>query len=97
VPEQADFEAAMRQKQRLEEDAAATQRKMDSANALLGALAGEEARWTEQSQAFDDRISRLTGAGPPSSMMMSSLYRSGSTSCGAVHPGLPRLQVLLDL
>ena len=26
-----------------------------------GALAGEEARWTEQSKAFDDRIQRLTG------------------------------------
>lgn len=61
LPEQADFDAAMRQKQALEDDAAATKRKMDGANALLGALAGEEARWTEQSKAFDDQISRLTG------------------------------------
>ncbi len=59
---QADFDAAMRQKQALEEDAAATKRRMDTANALLGALAGEETRWTEQSKAFDDRIQRLTGA-----------------------------------
>ncbi|CAL8466541.1 g6077 [Coccomyxa elongata] len=58
---QADFDAAMRQKQALEEDAAATKRRMDTANALLGALAGEETRWTEQSKAFDDQIQRLTG------------------------------------
>lgn len=51
----------MRQKQALEDDAAATKKKMEGANALLGALAGEEARWTEQSKAFDDRIQRLTG------------------------------------
>jgi dynein heavy chain len=58
---QADFDAAMAQKQALEEDAAATERRMGAANALLGALAGEEARWTEQSKAFDDQIQRLTG------------------------------------
>ena len=51
----------MRQKQQLEDDAAATKKKMEGANALLGALAGEETRWTEQSKAFDDRIQRLTG------------------------------------
>ena len=62
---QAQFDAAMRQKQALEEDAATTKAKMDAANALLGALAGEEARWTEQSKAFDSQILRLTGpAGP---------------------------------
>ena len=66
---QAEFDAAMRQKQQLEDDAAATKKKMEGANALLGALAGEETRWTEQSQAFDDRIQRLTGVSrshPPS-------------------------------
>ena len=35
---------------------------MDAANALLGALAGEEERWTRQSREFDDTIQRLTGA-----------------------------------
>lgn len=59
---QATFDAAMRQKQALEDDAIATKKKMDDANALLGALAGEEARWTEQSKAFDDQIQRLTGS-----------------------------------
>ena len=59
---QAEFDAAMAQKQALAADAAATKARMDAANALLGALAGEEARWTAQSQAFDDQILRLTGA-----------------------------------
>ena len=51
----------MAQKKALEDDAAATQRRMDAANTLLGALAGEEARWTQQSRQFDDTIQRLTG------------------------------------
>ena len=58
---QAQFDAAMRQKKELADDAAATQARMDSANALLSALAGEEGRWTAQSQAFDTTIQRLTG------------------------------------
>ncbi len=58
---QAQFDAAMRHKQALEDDAQMTQQKMDSANALLSALAGEETRWTEQSKEFDDTIQRLTG------------------------------------
>ena len=58
----------MAQKQALEDDATATQRKMDSANALLSALAGEEGRWTQQSKEFDDTIQKLTG-------MSASLFR----------------------
>lgn len=58
---QAEFDKAMAQKQALENDAAATQKKMDSANALIGALAGEEARWSEQSKEFSSTIQRLTG------------------------------------
>ena len=53
----------MRQKKALADDAAATQMRMDSANALLSALAGEEARWTVQSAAFASTIERLTGVG----------------------------------
>jgi dynein heavy chain len=45
----------------LEEDAAATQRRMDAANALISALGGEEVRWTAQSRLFDDSIPRLIG------------------------------------
>ena len=58
---QAEFDKAMAAKQALEEDAAATQKKMDSANALIGALAGEETRWSKQSKEFDQKIQRLTG------------------------------------
>jgi len=58
---QAGFDAAMAEKQRLEDDALATQKKMDSANALIGALGGEEIRWTAQSAEFDSQIQRLTG------------------------------------
>lgn len=47
--------------QALEEDAAATQRRMDAANTLISALGGEEVRWTQQSKLFDDIISRLIG------------------------------------
>ncbi|MEW5318622.1 MAG: hypothetical protein WDW38_009830 [Sanguina aurantia] len=58
---QAQFDQAMAQKQMLEDDAAATQKKMDSATALIHALAGEELRWTAQNKEFDNQIQRLTG------------------------------------
>jgi hypothetical protein len=55
------FDTAMAEKRRLEDDAQATQARMDSATALISALAGEEVRWTEQSKQFDLQIQRLTG------------------------------------
>jgi len=58
---QKQFDEAMQEKQRLEDDAMSTQRKMDSANALITALGGEESRWTQQSQEFENQIQRLTG------------------------------------
>eukprot|EP00230_Micromonas_polaris_P000498 CAMPEP_0119208236 /NCGR_PEP_ID=MMETSP1327-20130426/486_1 /TAXON_ID=38833 /ORGANISM="Micromonas pusilla, Strain RCC2306" /LENGTH=4554 /DNA_ID=CAMNT_0007204705 /DNA_START=159 /DNA_END=13823 /DNA_ORIENTATION=- len=58
---QAKFDTAMAEKRRLEDDAQATQARMDSATALISALAGEEVRWTEQSKQFDLQIQRLTG------------------------------------
>ena len=58
---QAKFDEAMAEKQRLIDDAAATQARMDAATALITALAGEEVRWTEQSKQFDLQIQRLTG------------------------------------
>jgi len=58
---QAQFEAVMRKKQQLEEDAATCRRKMDSASALIGGLAGEKDRWTEQSKEFRAQIQRLVG------------------------------------
>lgn len=61
IDAQAKFDVAMAQKKALEDDAASTQRRMDSANALLSALAGEEGRWMQQSHEFNDTIQRLTG------------------------------------
>eukprot|EP00899_Mesostigma_viride_P009796 jgi/Mesvir1/18818/Mv04309-RA.2 len=58
---QAEFDGAMKEKQRLEDDAERTQRRMDAANALISALSGEEHRWTEQSREFAATIDRLTG------------------------------------
>ena len=51
----------MAAKQRIQQDAEATQRRMDAANRLIGGLAGEKKRWTAQSEAFADEIKRLTG------------------------------------
>jgi dynein heavy chain len=45
----------------LEEDAANTKKRMDSANHLIDALAGERERWTNQSNEFKDVIRRLVG------------------------------------
>ena len=58
---QAEFDGAMAEKARLEEDAANTRKRMDAANALIAALAGEESRWTAQSAEFAGQIQRLTG------------------------------------
>ena len=58
---QGDFEEAMAAKQRTQNDADATQRRMDAANKLIGGLAGEKSRWTAQSEAFADETHRLTG------------------------------------
>jgi len=67
----------MRQRQGLEDDATATKKKMEGANSLLSALAGEEARWTEQSKAFDDQIQRLTGRHYPLFYMQHQFKISG--------------------
>lgn len=58
---QTQFDAAMKEKRMLEEDANLTQRKMDTATALIKALAGEETRWTAQSNEFAATIQRLAG------------------------------------
>ena len=58
---QVDFDEAMASKQRIQQDAEATQKRMDAANRLIGGLAGEKRRWTAQSDAFADEIKRLTG------------------------------------
>jgi len=58
---QAQFDEALANKQRLQEDADATQKRMDAANRLIGGLSGERKRWGEQSEAFADEIRRLAG------------------------------------
>ena len=50
----------MASKQRIQQDAEATQKRMDAANRLINGLAGEKRRWTAQSDAFADEIKRLT-------------------------------------
>ncbi|PHJ18236.1 dynein gamma flagellar outer [Cystoisospora suis] len=55
------FEAAMASKTELEQRALATRRKMDQANKLINGLAGEKARWTEDSNNFAERRKRLVG------------------------------------
>jgi len=78
---QGHFDTAIRQKQALEDDAASTARRMAAANALLGALAGEEGRWTGLSKDFDDQIQRLTGA-PPARAATYPTTRWHACACG---------------
>ena len=55
---QAKYDTAMRDKQKLVDDADACRRKMANATALIDGLGGEKARWTEQSKKFDQQIQR---------------------------------------
>ena len=58
---QLKFDNAMADKQRLQDEADETKKRMDAANALISGLAGEKVRWTEQSAEFADEINRLVG------------------------------------
>jgi dynein heavy chain len=58
---QVKFDTAMAEKQKLQDDADNTKRKMSAANALISGLSGEKVRWTQQSKEFDDQIARLVG------------------------------------
>jgi dynein heavy chain len=78
---QAEFDAAMAEKTRLEEDAANTRKRMDAANALIAALAGEEARWTAQSAEFAGQVQRLTRWPPPSSPTWAPSTASSASCC----------------
>ncbi|KAJ8010647.1 hypothetical protein DPEC_G00077260 [Dallia pectoralis] len=58
---QALYDAAMREKQTLMDDATACRRKMANATALINGLGGEKIRWTESSSLFQTQIRHLVG------------------------------------
>ncbi|XP_043921456.1 dynein axonemal heavy chain 5-like [Protopterus annectens] len=58
---QAMYDAAMREKQALIDDAEACRKKMNNATALIEGLGGEKIRWTDSSKKFQDQITRLVG------------------------------------
>jgi dynein heavy chain len=55
------FDDQMAEKERIEQGAAALERKMEQASALINGLAGERIRWTEDSNNFADVKRRLVG------------------------------------
>lgn len=58
---QALFDATMKKKKELQDDADTCQRKMTMASALIGGLGGEKVRWTAQSKLFAEQIRCLVG------------------------------------
>merc|ERR1719265_2570478 len=56
-----ELDKAMGKKNALEQNMLAAKRKMDSANKLLSGLAGENARWKDDSKMFATRRERLVG------------------------------------
>ncbi|XP_077101314.1 dynein axonemal heavy chain 5-like [Siphateles boraxobius] len=58
---QAMYDAAMKEKQDLLDDAEACKKKMSNAVALIDGLGGEKVRWTESSAQFEKQIKDLVG------------------------------------
>ncbi|XP_054862859.1 dynein axonemal heavy chain 5 isoform X2 [Amphiprion ocellaris] len=58
---QALYDAAMKEKQDLLDDAQTCRRKMSNATALIDGLGGEKVRWTDSSARFQTQIRRLVG------------------------------------
>ncbi|KAL2308160.1 hypothetical protein Nmel_001164 [Mimus melanotis] len=58
---QAMYDAAMKEKQALLDDAEACRRKMNNATALIEGLGGEKLRWTASSKNFQNQIMNLVG------------------------------------
>ncbi|OXB65796.1 hypothetical protein ASZ78_008863, partial [Callipepla squamata] len=58
---QAKFDAAMKEKMDLMNDAETCRRKMQTASALIQGLSGEKYRWTEKRKEFKSQINRLVG------------------------------------
>uniref|UniRef100_A0A672FXG6 Uncharacterized protein n=1 Tax=Salarias fasciatus TaxID=181472 RepID=A0A672FXG6_SALFA len=57
----AKHDAAVKEKQDLEDDAKRCKNKMQAATELIDGLSGERERWTEQSKQFKSQINRLVG------------------------------------
>ena len=55
---QAMYDAAMKEKQTLLDNAETCRRKMQAASALINGLGGEKERWTAQSKEFQSQIGR---------------------------------------
>ncbi|CAF0809445.1 unnamed protein product [Rotaria sordida] len=58
---QAEYDIAMRTKQRLQDDLDRTLQRMNAARELISGLANEQERWTEESKQFKAQIGRLIG------------------------------------
>ncbi|XP_069033626.1 dynein axonemal heavy chain 5 [Embiotoca jacksoni] len=58
---QALYDAAMKEKQDLQDDAHTCRRKMSNATALIDGLGGEKVRWTDSSTGFQTQIHHLVG------------------------------------
>uniref|UniRef100_A0A3Q2QYM0 Dynein axonemal heavy chain 8 n=1 Tax=Fundulus heteroclitus TaxID=8078 RepID=A0A3Q2QYM0_FUNHE len=57
----AKYNAAMKEKQDLSDDAQMCRNKKQTASALIDGLSGEKIRWTQQSKEFISQINRLVG------------------------------------
>ena len=53
--------AAVKEKQKLTNEAEICRRKMSAASTLINGLSGEKMRWTQQSKAFKEQMIRLVG------------------------------------
>jgi len=73
------YDNAMTEKQALLDDADACKRKMIAASELIGGLAGEKIRWTNQSKEFKASIDRSANM-----MCLLFFHFKGAVSCVAV-------------
>ncbi|EFN74803.1 Dynein heavy chain 8, axonemal [Camponotus floridanus] len=58
---QSEFDAVMQERQKIIEQAAVCQAKIDTATAMIEGLSGERIRWTEQVAVFKSETERLVG------------------------------------
>ena len=58
---QNSYSAAVKEKQKLSQQAEVCRKKMSAASTLINGLGGEKLRWTQQSKAFKEQMIRLIG------------------------------------